>query len=159
MIVGALGDVWQGADAPRLAAATHVIHCAGHASPADGAHLRADIADAVRFAERFARAPRLQRFVVGTAYAHGPRRIVQEEAAAAGNDVARDEEGLPGAVLAADYLHAKAETEQRLRALGLPLVVVRPSHVVGHGARYAARAEFVLMFRLAMPRAASPRGR
>ena len=152
VIVGALGDV-QGADAPRLAAATHVIHCAGHASPADGAHLRADIADAVRFAERFARAPRLQRFVyVGTAYAHAGRGgIVQEEAAAAAaNDVARDEEGLPGAVLAADYLHAKAETEQRLRALGLPLVVVRPSHVVGHtvlGTRPAPNSFW--MFRLA----------
>ena len=151
VIVGALGDVWQGADAPRLA--THVIHCAGHASPADGAHLRADIADAVRFAERFARAPRLQRFVyVGTAYAHAGRGgIVQEEAAAAAaNDVARDEEGLPGAVLAADYLHAKAETEQRLRALGLPLVVVRPSHVVGHtvlGTRPAPNSFW--MFRLA----------
>lgn len=149
VIVGALGDVWQGADAPRLAAATHVIHCAGHASPADGAHLRADIADAVRFA----RAPRLQRFVyVGTAYAHAGRGgIVQEEAAAAAaNDVARDEEGLPGAVLAADYLHAKAETEQRLRALGLPLVVVRPSHVVGHtvlGTRPAPNSFW--MFRLA----------
>ncbi|WP_201326112.1 SDR family oxidoreductase, partial [Burkholderia sp. E168m23] len=47
VIVGALGDVWHGADAPRLAGATHVIHCAGHASPADGAHLQADIADAV----------------------------------------------------------------------------------------------------------------
>ncbi|WP_257250606.1 SDR family oxidoreductase [Burkholderia cepacia] len=153
VIVGALGDVWQGADAPRLAAATHVIHCAGHASPADGAHLRADIADAVRFAERFARAPRLLRFVyVGTAYAHAGRGgIVQEEAAGdAANDVARDEEGLPGAVLAADYLHAKAETEQRLRALGLPLVVVRPSHVVGHtvlGTRPAPNSFW--MFRLA----------
>ncbi|VWC52172.1 SDR family oxidoreductase [Burkholderia lata] len=153
VIVGALGDVWQGADASRLAAATHVIHCAGHASPADGAHLRADIADAVRFAERFARAPRLQRFVyVGTAYAHAGRGgIVQEEAAGdAVTDVARDDEGLPGAVLAAGYLHAKAETEQRLRALGLPLVVVRPSHVVGHtvlGTRPAPNSFW--MFRLA----------
>ncbi|HGL6717262.1 SDR family oxidoreductase [Burkholderia contaminans] len=153
VIVGALGDVWQGADAPRLAAATHVIHCAGHASPADGAHLRADVADAVRFAERFARAPRLQRFVyVGTAYAHAGRGgVVQEQAAAdAANDIARDDEGLPGAVLAADYLHAKAETEQRLRSLGLPLVVVRPSHVVGHtvlGTRPAPNSFW--MFRLA----------
>ncbi|AXF23696.1 epimerase [Burkholderia pyrrocinia] len=153
VIVGALGDVWQGADAPRLAGATHVIHCAGHASPADGAHLQADIADSVRFAERFARAPRLQRFVyVGTAYAHAGRGgIVHEEAARdAANDVAQDDEGLPGAVLAADYLHAKAETEQRLRGLGLPLVVVRPSHVVGHtvlGTRPAPNSFW--MFRLA----------
>ncbi|HDR9506195.1 epimerase [Burkholderia cepacia] len=137
VIVGALGDVWQGADAPRLAGATHVIHCAGHASPADGAHLQADIADSVRFAERFARAPRLQRFVyVGTAYAHAGRGgIVHEE-------VAADD--------AANYLHAKAETEQRLRALGLPLVVVRPSHVVGHtvlGTRPAPNSFW--MFRLA----------
>ncbi|RQV25087.1 NAD-dependent epimerase/dehydratase family protein [Burkholderia cenocepacia] len=153
VIVGALGDVWHGADASRLAGATHVIHCAGHASPADGAHLRADIADAVRFAERFARAPRLQRFVyVGTAYAHAGRGgIVQEEAERAGSDVVpRAGDGLPGAVLAADYLHAKAETEQRLRALGLPLVVVRPSHVVGHtvlGTRPAPNSFW--MFRLA----------
>ncbi|WP_175976086.1 SDR family oxidoreductase [Burkholderia sp. BCC1047] len=155
VIVGALGDVWHGADASRLAGATHVIHCAGHASPADGAHLRADIADAVRFAERFARAPRLQRFVyVGTAYAHAGRGgIVQEEGERAGNgnDIApRADDGLPGAVLAADYLHAKAETEQRLRALGLPLVVVRPSHVVGHtvlGTRPAPNSFW--MFRLA----------
>ncbi|RQV12047.1 NAD-dependent epimerase/dehydratase family protein [Burkholderia cenocepacia] len=154
VIVGALGDVWHGADAPRLAGATHVIHCAGHASPADGAHLQADIADAVHFAERFARAPRLQRFVyVGTAYAHAGRGgIVQEEAERdAENDVAPEaDEGLPGAVLAADYLHAKARTEQRLRALGLPLVVVRPSHVVGHtvlGTRPAPNSFW--MFRLA----------
>ncbi|CAB3749555.1 epimerase [Burkholderia sp. MSh2] len=152
VIVGALGDVWQGADAPRLAGATHVIHCAGHASPADGVHLRADIADSVRFAERFARAPRLQRFVyVGTAYAHAGRGgIVHEEAGDAANDAACDDEGLPGAVLAARYLRAKAETEQRLRALGLPLVVVRPSHVVGHtllGTRPAPNSFW--MFRLA----------
>ncbi|MBR8312829.1 SDR family oxidoreductase [Burkholderia dolosa] len=136
VIVGALGDVWHGADARRLAGATHVIHCAGRASPADGAHLQADIADSLEFAARFAaQASRLQRFVyVGTAYAHAGRAgiVYEEPAAAAANDGARDGKGLPGAVLAAGYLHAKAETEQRLRALGLPLVVVRPSHVVGH---------------------------
>ncbi|MGS0891052.1 SDR family oxidoreductase [Burkholderia stagnalis] len=135
VIVGALGDVWRGADAPRLAGATHVIHCAGHASPADGAHLHADVADSLRFAERFVRAPRLQRFVyVGTAFVHAGRGgIVHEEPQRApADDAAPAGAGLAGAVLAADYLQAKAETEQRLRALGLPLVVVRPSHVVGH---------------------------
>ncbi|HDR9038643.1 TPA: SDR family oxidoreductase [Burkholderia vietnamiensis] len=131
--LGALGDVWQRADAPRLAGATHVIHCAGHASPAGGAHLQADLADSVGFAARFADAPQLQRFVyVGTAYAHAGRGgLVHEESRSAG-EAAQAAHALPGAVLAADYLRAKAETEQRLRGLGLPLVVVRPSHVVGH---------------------------
>ncbi|XVK00047.1 SDR family oxidoreductase (plasmid) [Burkholderia vietnamiensis] len=131
--LGALGDVWQRADAPRLAGATHVIHCAGHASPAGGAHLQADLADSVGFAARFADAPQLQRFVhIGTAYAHAGRGgLVHEESRSAG-EAAQAAHALPGAVLAADYLRAKAETEQRLRGLGLPLVVVRPSHVVGH---------------------------
>ncbi|HDR9173685.1 TPA: SDR family oxidoreductase [Burkholderia vietnamiensis] len=131
--LGALGDVWQRADAPRLAGATHVIHCAGHASPAGGAHLQADLADSVGFAARFADAPQLQRFVhIGTAYAHAGRGgLVHEESRSAG-EAAQAAHALPGAVLAADYLRVKAETEQRLRGLGLPLVVVRPSHVVGH---------------------------
>lgn len=154
VVVGALGDVWQGADAPRLAGATHVIHCAGHASPADGAHLQADIADSLGFAARFAHTPRLQRFVyVGTAYAHAGRGgIVHEEDATglAASGTVQAGDGLPGAVLAADYLHAKAQTEQRLRELGLPLVVVRPSHVVGHtvlGTRPAPNSFW--MFRVA----------
>ncbi|QQK04419.1 NAD-dependent epimerase/dehydratase family protein [Burkholderia sp. Bp9017] len=149
VIVGALGDVWQGADASRLAGATHVIHCAGHASPADGAHLQADIADSLSFAARFARAPQLQRFVyVGTAYAHAGRGGIVQEGVA--TDAAHGDEALPGAVLAADYLLAKAQTEQRLRELGLPLVVVRPSHVVGHtvlGTRPAPNSFW--MFRVA----------
>ncbi|AOJ78088.1 SDR family oxidoreductase [Burkholderia ubonensis] len=149
--VGALGDVWQRADAPRLAGATHVIHCAGHASPAGGAHLQADLADSVGFAARFADAPQLQRFVhIGTAYAHAGRGgLVHEESRSAG-EAAQAAHALPGAVLAADYLRAKAETEQRLRTLGLPLVVVRPSHVVGHtvlGTRPAPNSFWV--FRLA----------
>ncbi|KVC26725.1 SDR family oxidoreductase [Burkholderia pseudomultivorans] len=156
VIVGALGEVWRGADAARLAGATHVIHCAGHASPADGAHLQADLADALGFAERFARSPRLQRFVyVGTAFAHAGRGgIVHEQpaddAAAGTAETTGDGARLPGAVLAAGYLHAKAETERRLRALGLPLVVVRPSHVVGHtvlGTRPAPNSFW--MFRVA----------
>ncbi|PCE33426.1 SDR family oxidoreductase [Burkholderia ubonensis] len=132
VIVGALGDVWEGAQAPRLAQATHVIHCAGHASSADGAHLQADADESLRFAARFVHAAKLQRFVyVGTAFVRGGRGgTVQEDApSAAATDPGA---ALAGAVLAADYLHAKGETERRLRALGLPLVVVRPSHVVGH---------------------------
>lgn len=153
VIVGALGDVWQGADAPRLAAATHVIHCAGHASPADGAHLRADIADAVRFAEalRPGAAPAALRVRRHGLCARGPRR--DRAGASRGRRGERRRarrRRLAGAVLAADYLHAKVETEQRLRALGLPLVVVRPSHVVGHtvlGTRPAPNSFW--MFRLA----------
>ncbi|RQS77044.1 NAD-dependent epimerase/dehydratase family protein [Burkholderia sp. Bp8963] len=138
VIVGGLGDVWQGADASRLAQATHVIHCAGRPSLAEGAHLRADADDSLCFAERFAQAPRLQRFVhVGTAFVRGGRGGTIHEESEAAADAAADATAGPsvpvaGAVLAADYLRAKDDTEQRLRALGLPLVVVRPSHVVGH---------------------------
>ncbi|MGU7769019.1 SDR family oxidoreductase [Burkholderia sp. MR1-5-21] len=153
VIVGGLGDVWQGADASRLAQATHVIHCAGHPSLADGAHLQADADESLRFAEQFARAPCLQRFVyVGTAFVRGGSGgMVHEEIEADTADAGGwPSTPLAGAVLAADYLRAKGDTEQRLRALGLPLVVVRPSHVVGHtvlGTRPAPNAFWV--FRLA----------
>jgi nucleoside-diphosphate-sugar epimerase len=136
VIVGALGDVWHRDGAARLAQATHVIHCAGQASPADDVRLQADVDDTLRFAERFAKAPRLQRFVhVGTAFVRGGRGGTVHEDAPSGDDVAgawHVDPGLPGAVLAADYLRAKGDVERRLRMLGLPLVVVRPSHVVGH---------------------------
>lgn len=140
VIAGALGDVWDGDGAARLAQATHVIHCAGQASPANGARLQADVDDTLRFAARFAHASRLQRFLhVGTAFVRGgPGGKVHEDApfddfAIAGlPGEALPDIGLPGAVLAADYLRAKGDTERGLRALGLPLVVVRPAHVVGH---------------------------
>ncbi|TCW85851.1 epimerase [Burkholderia sp. SRS-46] len=132
VVVGSLGDVWHGADAGRLAQATHVIHCAGHASSSDGAHLQADLDASLRFAEGFARTPQLQRFAyVGTAFVRGGRGgIVLEDAQ--GCDARDSGAALAGAVLAADYLEAKREMEARLRALGLPLVIVRPSHIVGH---------------------------
>lgn len=148
VIVGALDDVWDRADAARLAAATHVIHCAGHASVADGAHLQTDLDSTLRFAARCTQAPHLRRFVyVGTAFAGTAGvGVVQEEPerAPCTGETPR------GAVLTARYLHAKAETERRLRALGLPLVVVRPSHVVGHtvlGTRPAPNSFW--MFRVA----------
>ncbi|MGU7780892.1 SDR family oxidoreductase [Burkholderia sp. PU8-34] len=153
VIVGGLGDVWQGADASRLAQATHVIHCAGHPSLTDSARLQADADDSLRFAEQFARVPFLQRFVyIGTAFVRGGNGgMVHEEIEADTTDAAGwPSTPLAGAVLAADYLRAKGDTEQRLRALGLPLVVVRPSHVVGHtvlGTRPAPNAFWV--FRLA----------
>lgn len=81
VIVGALDDVWDRADAARLAAATHVIHCAGHASVADGAHLQTDLDSTLRFAARCTQAPHLRRFVyVGTAFAGTAGvGVVQEE--------------------------------------------------------------------------------
>ncbi|KVP64720.1 SDR family oxidoreductase [Burkholderia ubonensis] len=153
VVVGALGDVWEGADAARLAQATHVIHCAGHASTADGAHLQADIDESLRFAARFAHAAQLQRFVyVGTAFVHSGRggTVLEDAPSGVAHAAADPGAALAGAVLAAGYLHAKRETEQRLRMLGLPLVVVRPSHVVGHtvlGTRPAPNSFWV--FRLA----------
>ncbi|MCA8454854.1 SDR family oxidoreductase [Burkholderia multivorans] len=148
VVVGALDDVWDRADAGRLTAATHVIHCAGHASVADGAHLQTDLDSTLRFAARCTQAPHLRRFVyVGTAFAGtAGAGVVQEEPerAPCTGETPR------GAVLTARYLHAKAETERRLRALGLPLVVVRPSHVVGHtvlGTRPAPNSFW--MFRVA----------
>jgi nucleoside-diphosphate-sugar epimerase len=71
------------------------------------------------------RAPRLERFVhVGTAYACGdrPARVVYED------DAPRVEHRHVN-----EYARTKAEAELRLAALAdLPLVVARPSAVIGH---------------------------
>ncbi|SMF98790.1 SDR family oxidoreductase [Burkholderia singularis] len=128
VIVGALEGEFDDADAARLSAASHVIHCAGIASFSAAPVVNATNRDAtLRFASRFVGSRRLKRFVhVGAAFATGARErgAIREDAAAfASRD--RDIGAMP-------YARGKRDAETGLRALGLPLVVARPSCVVGH---------------------------
>jgi nucleoside-diphosphate-sugar epimerase len=112
---------------PRLERVTHVLHAAGDTSLRSARRVReTNIAGTLALARRLAHAPRLVRFLhVGTAYicGAGPPSLVHEEDYPA-----------PTARHLVEYTRSKAECEQLL-ASGvpeLPLVVARPSVVVGH---------------------------
>ncbi|AOJ05719.1 epimerase [Burkholderia mayonis] len=126
VIAGELDGAFADVDAARLASASHVIHCAGVASLADVPVINETNVDAtLRFARRFAGSRRLQRFVhVGAAFACGMKgrsTVCEDDAPTCGREV----DFVP-------YTRGKRDAEAQLRALGLPLVVVRPSCVVGH---------------------------
>jgi nucleoside-diphosphate-sugar epimerase len=110
----------------RLDTATHVVHLAANTSTRSVRSVRlTNIDGALAFARRMRRAPRLERYVhVSTAYCCGvtDSRVVAEEAA----DPARTH--------LYEYTRSKAECEQLLdrTCAGLPLVIARPSVVVGH---------------------------
>lgn len=111
----------------RLDDVTHVLHIAGHTSLRSVRGVRrANIDGTLALANRVRRAPRLKRFLhVGTAYICGdrPPRLVCED------DFPR-----PHVRHLVEYTRSKAECEELLaRDLpDLPLVVARPSIVVGH---------------------------
>lgn len=126
VIAGELGGALADADAAHIALASHVIHCAGVASLADARIVNeTNVGATLRFARRFAGSRRLQRFVhVGAAFACGLRArgtIREDDTPARGREIDF-----------APYTRGKRDAEAQLRALGLPLVVVRPSCVVGH---------------------------
>jgi nucleoside-diphosphate-sugar epimerase len=125
-IPGDLTDPATLAD-PRLDQVTHVLHLAANTSFRSVRAVRhANILGALALAHRMRRAPSLERFLhVGTAYICGtnPPRLVQED------DYPRlDVQHL------AEYTASKAECEILLErtAPELPLVIARPSLVVGH---------------------------
>lgn len=127
VICGDLTDVAAYANDERLNRASRVINCAALATFADNPMLwPVNVEGTFAFAERMSRAPALERFVhVGTAMACGPGR----------ETTIAESWNLPGrAEHLVTYTASKAEIEQRLRAElpGLPLVVARPSIIVGH---------------------------
>jgi nucleoside-diphosphate-sugar epimerase len=124
-----LGDLLEPATLAdsRLDQVTHVLHLAANTSLRSVRGVRrTNIEGTLNLARRMARAPNLVRFLhVGTAYICGaqPPRLVREE------DYPRaDVRHL------VEYTRSKAECEQFLEMMRpeLPLVVARPSVVVGH---------------------------
>src|SRR5262249_20415268 len=114
-------------DDPRLDGVTHVLHLAANTSFRSVRGVRhTNIDGTLALAHRMRGAPGLVRFLhVGTAYLCGadPPRVVPE-----------DDYPRPGIRHLAEYTSSKAECEMLLERLApeLPLVVARPSVVVGH---------------------------
>jgi nucleoside-diphosphate-sugar epimerase len=102
---------------------THVIHAAAHTSLRSVRTSRETNVEGTRaLARAVERAPKLQRFIfVGTAYRCGVLDVpvVDEDMPASGTHVV-------------EYTRTKAEAESILEELGLPLVIARPSIVIGH---------------------------
>ncbi|WP_295686006.1 SDR family oxidoreductase [uncultured Nevskia sp.] len=126
IIVGDLADVAAFSDDPRLDRVTHVLNSAAVASFGNHPGIwPVNVVGTVAFAKRMAAAPRLKRFVhIGTAMACGAGQTspVQES---------WQLPETPGHLV--PYTASKAEAERQMRAIpGLPLVVARPSIVVGH---------------------------
>ncbi|WP_353190639.1 SDR family oxidoreductase [Pandoraea pnomenusa] len=127
IVCGDLAQPVSFEDDPRMRRVTHVIHAGAIAS--FSAHPQLDVVNVngtLALARAVAASPVLERFVhVGTAMACGDALsgLVQES-----HELARaDHQVVP-------YTASKAEAERRLRREwpGLPLVVARPSIVVGH---------------------------
>jgi nucleoside-diphosphate-sugar epimerase len=112
---------------PRLNEVTHVLHLAANTSFRSVRGVRhTNILGTLALAHRMRRAPRLVRFLyVGTAYVCGaaPPRVVHE-----------DNYPRPDVRHLVEYTSSKAECEMLLErtAPELPLVIARPSIVVGH---------------------------
>jgi nucleoside-diphosphate-sugar epimerase len=117
----------SGGKSPTLACVSHVIHLAANTSFRSVRSVRrVNILGTLALAHRFRRCANLQRFVhVGTAYICGdhPSRVIFEDDAP--NDAVN---------YAVEYTRSKAEAEALLTATApdLPLLVARPSVVVGH---------------------------
>jgi nucleoside-diphosphate-sugar epimerase len=112
---------------PRLEGVTHVLHAAGDTSLRSVHRVReTNIAGTLALARRMRQAPRLARFLhVGTAYICGaePPSLVHE-----------DDYPAPTTRHLVEYTRSKAECEQLLASSlpDLPLVIARPSVIVGH---------------------------
>lgn len=128
IILGDLGDIAAFAGDARLDRITHVLNCAAITS--FGKHPKTwpiNVVGTLAFARRMSEVKGLQRFVhVGTAMACGPRKeskFVSESWELPDQDAHL-----------VDYTASKAEAERRMREElpSLPLIVARPSIVVGH---------------------------
>lgn len=126
LIVGDLTDPVTLRDV-RLDDVTHVLHVAGNTSLRSVKGVRrVNVEGTLALANRMHRAPRLARFLhVGTAYICGdqPPRLVCE-----------DDYPRANVRHLVEYIRTKAECEQLLESdlPDLPLVIARPSVVVGH---------------------------
>lgn len=126
VIGGDLTDRTSLAD-PRLDKVTHVLHLAANTSFRSVRSVRhTNILGTLTLAHRMRRVPGLQRFLyVGTAFICG---------AEAGRIVHEDDYPRPNVRHLVEYTSSKAECEMLLEntAPELPLVIARPSVVVGH---------------------------
>lgn len=127
VMVGELGSAFSEIDLARLAKASHVINCAALASFSTHPQvLDTNVHDTLRFASRFVGSKKLRRFVhVSTAMACGTQCGANVQEATFGYGETRH---------LVPYTRSKREVERLLRSTypHLPLVVVRPSIVVGH---------------------------
>lgn len=114
-------------DDRRVSEVTHVVHAAANTSFRSVRSVRlVNIDGSLNLAHRLARAPKLERFLhVGTAFSCGllPSGTIVHE-----DDYPRDD-----ARHIVEYTRSKAEAERLLEATAeLPLVIARPSIVIGH---------------------------
>ncbi len=126
ILLGDLADVAAFADDKRLNRVTHVMNCAAVASFGNHPGIwPVNVDGTVAFARRMAKSPSLQRFVhIGTAMACGAGKV---------SPVAESWKLPESAAHLVPYTASKAEAERQMKAIpGLPLVVARPSIVVGH---------------------------
>jgi len=131
VIVGDLGGDFTEADLARLTEASHVINCAAMASFSTNPQvLEINVRDTLRFASHFAGSKTLRRFLhVSTAMACGTQcsPVVPESTFAYTGNESETNHLVP-------YTQSKRDIERLLRVYypSLPVVVVRPSIVVGH---------------------------
>ncbi|NIF18180.1 cationic peptide resistance protein CprA [Pantoea sp. Cy-639] len=122
-----LDTSWLGRETPRLMQVDRVINCAAVASFSKNPTIwPVNVEGTFAFAEVMSRSKRLKRFLhVGTAMCCGPQ---QESPISESWEFPEAEQQL------VDYTASKAEIERRMREdlPSLPLVVARPSIVVGH---------------------------
>jgi len=124
------GDITEPAtlEISRIDAATHVLHLAANTSFRSVRGVRrTNILGTMTFAHRMRRAPRIDRFLhVGTAFSCG---LIGTGIVVGEDDYPR--EGIRHLV---EYTNSKAEAEILLEntAPELPLVIARPSIVIGH---------------------------
>lgn len=127
ILLGDFGDVDDFASDPRLDTVTHVLNCAAIASFGNHPAIwPVNVKGTVAFARRMSKVEGLKRFLhVGTAMACGRGKVspVHESW-----QLATEEDHL------VPYTISKAEAERQMHRdiPGLPLVVARPSIVVGH---------------------------
>jgi len=126
LILGDICDDEALAD-PRLDAVTHVLHAAANTSFRSIREVhRTNVLGTLALAHRMLRAPKLKRFVhVSTAYCCG---------ATAAAVVHEDQSPRSKTPHMVEYTRSKAECELLLNATApqLPLVIARPSVVIGH---------------------------
>jgi nucleoside-diphosphate-sugar epimerase len=127
IICGGLGDLPEVETDPRLGRVTKVLNCAAITSFGQNPNTwPTNVVDTQSFAQKVAKLPRLERFVhVSTAMICGmtPPHTVQEDAYPAA-----------GVHHLVGYTGSKATAETNLRKEfpSAPLVIVRPSIIVGH---------------------------